>query len=126
MSDDTKDAVKDKFAQRFENEDKSSQTPEEAKTSKPDQISGAAKNAKTVEKVNIKEDWKNHSFYLPDELADDLTSHYKRLDWELDDELDQEFKKTRHYYPLIVALGLDQLEGLESEDIKERLEDIEF
>lgn len=126
MSDDTKDAVKDKFAQRFESDEQNAQTTNPAKTSEPEQTTEEVKSAKTSDQeVNIKEDWKNHSFYLPDDLADDLGSHYKRLDWEMDDELD-EFKKTKHYYPLIVALGLERLADLESKEVKDKLDQIEF
>lgn len=57
---------------------------------------------------SIRGEWPNHSFYLPeDEIADDLNSQFKKLDWELSDEYSIDIKKTRHYYPLIVDLGLE-------------------
>lgn len=123
MGDGTKDNVKDKFAKRFEDDDSDSAetraTGETDTTTAKDSDSQTVKTAKTV---NIKSEWTNHSVYLPDHLADDLTSQYKRLDWQLDDEFDLDLQKTRHYYPLIVALGLEQLDKLESKEIKDKLE----
>lgn len=123
MSDGTKDNVKDKFAKRFEDDD--SDSPETRAADETDAMTAEDSNSqteKTVKKVNIKNDWTNHSIYLPDHLADDLTSQYKRLDWQLDDEFDLDFQKTRHYYPLIVALGLEQLNKSESKEVKDKLE----
>lgn len=130
MADDTTDAVKDRFAQRFDNEDQS----ENAESEQTDHSDTQVKNdtqaeneqrSKNAETANIKAEWTNHSVYLEDDLASQLSRSYKRLDLELDEQYDLSIKKTRHYYPLIVKLGLDRLGELESEDIKEELEHID-
>lgn len=113
MADDgTGDAVKDRFASRFESEEnrKNEQGPKNPK------------NEKASETVNVKREWSNHSFYLPDALADTLGRRYKYLDLELDEEFGVSIQKTRHYYPLIVELGLERLDELEPEEVKERVE----
>lgn len=119
MADDgTGDAVKDRFASRFESEgnQKNEQSPNDGKDSK---------NAKASETVNIKREWSNHSFYLPDALADTLGRRYKYLDLELDEEFGVPIQKTRHYYPLIVELGLERLDELEPKEVKDRVEELE-
>lgn len=71
---------------------------------------------------NVKEEWKALSVYLPDELEADLSRTYKRLDWELEADEAISIKKTRHYYPLVVELGLERIDELESDEIKDRIE----
>ena len=129
--DDTKDNVKDKLSQRFESEEenasqpvsggesstgKSSKGPNSANTSKSSEESKSSKSSE-----GSVTDWKNHSFYLPEDLADQLSIDYKKLDWQLDEQLNQDLKKTRHYYPLIVELGLERLEDLDPDEIADRI-----
>lgn len=129
MSDDATDAVKDRFAQRFDSvTDESEENDEIEKGAKNDTQSNgeqSSENSKNNKAVNVKSEWTNHSVYLADELASELSRSYKRLDLDLDEEYDLSIKKTRHYYPLIVKLGLERLEELESKEIKEELERIE-
>lgn len=124
MAGNPSDDVKSRFAQRFENDEKeqSDQPEQEAKTTKTGQTDNPSKKEKTV---NIKEAWTNHSVYLPDELTSELGRRYKYLDLQLDEEFGKSIQKTRHYYPLIVALGLERLEGLETKEVKERLDELD-
>lgn len=126
--DDTKDAVKDKFAQRFEAEtdesteqDAESDTAEDAEEPRSDETESTG----TSTPISIRDRWPNHSFYLSDELSDSLGSQFKKLDWQLSDEYGLDIKKTRHYYPLIAKLGLEQLQELDNDEIKDRVEEIE-
>lgn len=144
--DDTKDNVKDKLSQRFESEEenvsqpvsggeastgKSARGANSSKASKSSKELNSSKASKSSKELNSSKasknsegsvtDWKNHSFYLRKNLADQLSSDYKKLDWQLDEHLNQDLKKTRHYYPLIVELGLERLEELDSEEIADRI-----
>lgn len=118
MANETSDSVKDRFAQRFENENSNQE-----QKSKTDQTDQSSKKEKTA---NIKQAWANHSFYMPEQLASELSTSYKILDLELDQEQNLSIQKTRHYYPLIVKLGLDRLDELDSEEVKEELEQLEL
>jgi hypothetical protein len=125
MSDNKEDAVKNKMGRRFD-DDEGMGEGQQQENSKKEKSSNGSKQVKRDKKgqksksVNIKSEWKNHSFYLETALAEDLSSEYKRLDWEFDD-FDQDIMKTRHYYPLIVRLGLEKLEDLEAKEVKERV-----
>jgi len=71
---------------------------------------------------NVKSDWNGKTVYLPDHLDELLNDEYDRLVYELD----REIKKDRHYKPLIIALALDRLEGMERDELTafmERMED---
>lgn len=73
--------------------------------------------------LNVKRDWNARSFYLPNSLDRELSTAYKRLDLGLaEDNADLTLKKTRHYYPLVVELGLERMERIEREELKERIE----
>lgn len=126
MSDNPGDDVKSRFAERFENDEtaENEQTEQTSKTVKNEQTEKNSASEQKQEKANIKQEWTNHSFYLPDELTDDLSRQYKYLDLELDEEFGLSIQKTRHYYPLIVTLGLQRLDELSSKEIKGELEEL--
>lgn len=54
---------------------------------------------------NVKTEWRAHTVYLNNHLSHKLSKTYKKLRWLLAD-FDFEMEKTRHYYPLVVHLGL--------------------
>lgn len=73
--------------------------------------------------LNVKRDWSGRSFYFPDRLVDELSISFKRLSLQLaESETDLSLKKTRHYYPLVVELGLERLRELNEREIRERIE----
>ncbi|WP_394345677.1 hypothetical protein, partial [Halogeometricum borinquense] len=88
---------------------------------------GSSKNDKSGWDVdNVKSDWTARSVYLPDGIDSGLDRAYKRLDLDLDEaEVDREFRKTRHFYPLLVALGMERLEEMEPQELIEFLEGLE-
>ena len=124
MSNETGDSVKDRFTKRFE--DEKDQGTKQEKNEKQDLSSKTANSSKNKRKeISPKDDWTNHSVYLSDDLASSLSRSYKRLDLDLDEEYGLLIKKTRHYYPLIVKLGLEQLDDLDIKEVKDRLEELE-
>lgn len=122
MTDGPNDDVKNRFASRFENEDEN-----EERASQMEQKEGKARSSRNARKSqtvrNVKTEWNTSTFYLDDELSGRLNRLYKKLDWQLADEYDVSLSKTRHYYPLVVQLGLEELASLDSKEVKERLED---
>jgi hypothetical protein len=126
------DELDDRLSQRFQgsdeadagtDSDQSEPHPEgdEKETANPSQ---SDKNSQTSQNAqNVKKDWNVRSFYLDDDLDDDLTMAFKRLDLELSEtDAGITLKKTRHFYPLIVELGLEQLESMERTEVMEKLE----
>ena len=124
----TDDEIDDRLSKRFEGDDDtdsdeetdmSSQHDRNAQKSQNNKNANNSKNAK-----NIKKEWNVRSFYLSDDLNDELTTAFKRLDLDLDEaDTDINLKKTRHFYPLLVELGLERLEELEVTEVTERLEE---
>lgn len=120
------DELDDRLSRRFEGSqnDEEDDQPEESQndmSSTPAQKDG---NEQTSQKTkNIKEEWNVRSFYLSDDLDGQLSTAFKRLDLDLsesDSAID--LKKTRHFYPLLVELGLERLEEMDVTEVTERLE----
>lgn len=142
---DNPDDVKDRIAQRFntESDEEESSTPDERSTEatensqqtrtkqnavkeKKERNERAARNEQNARKAqNVKKAWNAITVYLPDEIEREYSKAYKRLDLELMDEPDLTLKKTRHYNPLIIELGVERLEQMERNEIKERMEQFE-
>lgn len=114
------DELTERMSRRFESEETSdeSQTDMSSSQSKPDKESQGAQKAQ-----NVKKEWNVRSFYLNDDLDTELMTAFKRLDLELSEAgEDISLKKTRHFYPLIVQLGLERLEDMEVTEVTEKME----
>ena len=110
----------DRLSARFD----SGEDVDESQTDMSSSESRTDKSAQASQKAqNIKKEWNVRSFYLDDDLDGDLSTAFKRLDLQLSEaEVDVDFKKTRHFYPLIVKLGLERLEEMEVTEVTERFE----
>jgi len=63
---------------------------------------------------------------LPPYLQRRFDGYFGRVEWLLTQaNSDHDFKKDRHYKPLIIALGLQQLQTMEAEEIETALDDVE-
>jgi len=75
---------------------------------------------------SIREEWNTLNVRLPDYLMRRFNSYHKRLDWELSKQgSTRDFKKDRHYKPLVIALGLREIEDIEAEQLTELLIELE-
>jgi len=96
---------------------------------KTSQSSKNAKNEKndmnTMRVKNVKESWSATSIYLPKFLDRQLTTTYKHADLAFEEEFGHSLQKTRYYYPLLVALGMERIEEMEAQELQERIEDLE-
>ena len=116
----TDDEIDDRLSKRFEGDDDADDKTD--MSSQPNR--NAQKSQKPQNTKNIKKEWNVRSFYLSDDLDGEVTTAFKRLDLDIDGaDTNIDLKKTRHFYPLLVELGLERLEELEVTEITERLED---
>jgi hypothetical protein len=74
--------------------------------------------------VPIKEKQTGTYMYLPESQAKELRRLYNVLKAEYEFEYDEEFEKNRHFYPLAVQHGLESLEGMDSSEIREHLDEL--
>lgn len=143
---DNADEVKDRVAERFQTtqdedhdttdhdrdhsgataeSDQHVQTDTGSRNTMTEQNARDDQNAKKVRNAqNVKKAWNAITVYLPDDIERKYSKAYKRLDLELTDD-DITLKKTRHYNPLVIELGMEQLERMERNEITERIEQFE-
>ena len=119
------DEIDDRLSKRFGGEKATDDQQEE-----PKEMSTGSQNDSTSQTSqkpqNIKKEWNVRSIYLDDDLNNELITAFKRLDLDLSEaDSDVDLKKTRHFYPLIVELGLERLESMEVTEVTERLENEE-
>jgi hypothetical protein len=119
--------VRDRLSARFDDEESSDEQDSqkelgENESAGNDRTSMNERNAWASK--NVKKDWNATTVYLPDDLNRAMTTAYKRTDLELSAEFDHSIKKTRHYYPLLIALGMEQLESMEAIEVMEVLEEM--
>jgi hypothetical protein len=120
------DELDDRLSRRFESspndedKDQSEKSENDMSSTSPQKD----RNAQSSQKAkNIKEEWNVRSFYLSDDLDGRLSTAFKRLDLDLSEsDNDIDLKKTRHFYPLLVELGLERLEEMDVTEVTERLE----
>lgn len=75
---------------------------------------------------SIRDAWNPNSVRLPDSIQDVFATEYKRLDYELSQaDTNFAFTKDRYFKPLVVALGLQQLQAMEPEEIADRVDAME-
>ena len=115
----------DRLSRRFDDSPEDTDNSEsESDTDHASSKSQSSRNAQKSQKPqNVKKEWNVRSIYLDDTLETELTTLFKRLDLELSEaETDVELQKTRHFYPLIIELGLERLEEMDVTEITDQLE----
>lgn len=116
------DELDERLSRRFGQDEEGEETT--SADSENDMISTTSQTSQKAQ--NIKKEWNVRSFYLDDSLDADLSTAFKRLDLDFSEaSSDLDLKKTRHFYPLVVQLGLERLEGMEVTEVTERLERLE-
>lgn len=76
-------------------------------------------------KTNIKEEWNGRTIYVPDRILDELEDTYLESQLKLRKAGQDEFKKSRHFYPLLVQFGLEALSDADDDEIQARLAEID-
>lgn len=99
---------------------------EQSERSTPETTSKNAMNERNAMRAkNVKESWSATSVYLPEFLDRQMTTTYKHADLAFEEEFGRSLQKTRYYYPLLVALGMERIEEMEAKELQERIERLE-
>jgi len=118
----------------YEGEDSeidSSEVSEMGETAEPTsstgtrESSGTSKTNRTSKtnetKTNIKDEWNGRTIHVPDGILDDMEDTYLESQLTLRKAGQNEFKKNRHFYPLLVQFGLEALSEADAGEIQTRL-----
>lgn len=96
----------------------------ETSSSTGTQETNSPRETKETSKTNIKDEWNGRTIYIPDNILDDLEDTYLESQLKLRKAGRDEFKKNRHFYPLLVQFGLEALSDADADEIQARLSDI--
>jgi hypothetical protein len=99
-------------------------TAETDRTGETDERTDADESAETPT-ASVKDEQTPTYMYLPHEVRRDLDRAYAMLKADYEYEFDESFEKNRHFYPLVVSLGLEAMADLDAEGVRDRLGDDE-
>lgn len=74
-----------------------------------------------TDESSVKEEQVGTYMYLPESQSKQLRRLYNILKAEYEFEYGEEFEKNRHFYPLVIQYGLENLDGITAAEINERL-----
>jgi hypothetical protein len=99
-----------------------SEVSETVESSSSTETSETNKTNKT--KTNIKDEWNGRTIYVPDDVLDEMEDIYLGSQLKLRKAGQDEFKKNRHFYPLLVQFGVEALSEADAEEIQARLSEL--
>ena len=98
------------------------ETTESTSTSETDETNETSEASET--KTNIKDEWNGRTIYIPDGVLDEMEDTYLESQLKLRKAGQNEFKKNRHFYPLLVQFGVEALSEADAEEIQTRLSEL--
>jgi hypothetical protein len=105
-----------------------SEVSETVETSSSTETTESTSTSETNEtsktKTNIKDEWNGRTIYIPDDVLDEMEDTYLESQLKLRKAGQDEFKKNRHFYPLLVQFGVEALSEADAEEIQTRLSDL--
>ncbi|ELZ68551.1 hypothetical protein C457_11121 [Haloferax prahovense DSM 18310] len=96
----------------------------EASSSTETKETNSPNKTNRTNKTNIKDEWNGRTIYIPDSILDDMEDTYLESQLKLRKADRDEFKKNRHFYPLLVQFGLEALSNADTDEIQARLSNI--
>ena len=114
-----------------DDEDDSSETSEVSETVETSSSTETTESTSTSEtnetsktKTNIKDEWNGRTIYIPDDVLDEMEDTYLESQLKLRKAGQDEFKKNRHFYPILVQFGVEALSEADAEEIQARLSEL--
>lgn len=109
--------------EEVEETNETNEVTETAEASSPTETK-ETNSPKETNKTNIKDEWNGRTIYIPDSILDDMEDTYLESQLKLRKAGRDEFKKNRHFYPLLVQFGLEALSDADTDEIQARLSNI--
>lgn len=110
------------------NSGETSEVSETVETSSSTETTESTSTSETNEtsktKTNIKDEWNGRTIYIPDDVLDEMEDTYLESQLKLRKAGQDEFKKNRHFYPLLVQFGVEALSDADAEEIQARLSEL--
>jgi hypothetical protein len=102
-----------------------SETVEASSSSETTESTSTSETSETSKtKSNIKDEWNGRTIYIPDDVLDEMEDTYLESQLKLRKAGQDEFKKNRHFYPLLVQFGVEALSEADAEEIQARLSEL--
>ncbi|MDB9281751.1 hypothetical protein PN416_18105 [Halorubrum ezzemoulense] len=118
----------------YEEEDDEVDSSETSEVSEPVETSSSTETTESTStsemnetsktKTNIKDEWNGRTIYIPDDVLDEMEDTYLESQLKLRKAGQDEFKKNRHFYPLLVQFGVEELSEADAEEIQTRLSEL--
>lgn len=120
MTDDERGSdVADRMSRRFESDERDDRS-ERSQSGQSDERDDRSETSQNVQ--NVKKEWDGWYLYLPDELGELLDAEFDRLVYECGLELDWKPKKNRHYYPVVIDVGIRAVAEMDAKEFYEYAE----
>ncbi|GAB7014546.1 hypothetical protein [Halolamina salina] len=102
-----------------------SETVETSSSTETTESTSTSETNETSEtNTNIKDEWNGRTIYIPDDILDEMEDTYLESQLKLRKAGQDEFKKNRHFYPLLVQFGVEALSEADAEEIQARLSEL--
>ena len=125
MSDDTDQSRSERLRERrSQRSDRT--TTDDTDTASPADTSETVETttAEPADTATIKDEQVGTYMYIPESQKRELQRCYNVLKAEYEYEYDTSFEKNRHFYPLLIQYGLENLDGLDATEIQTRLDSL--
>ena len=125
MSDDTDQSRSERLRERrSQRSDRT--TTDDTDTASPADTSETVETttAEPGDTATIKDEQVGTYMYIPESQKRELQRCYNVLKAEYEYEYDTPFEKNRHFYPLLIQYGLEELDGLDATEIQTRLDSL--
>lgn len=73
---------------------------------------------------HVQKEWEHRNFYIPEELDGTLESVRAEMSDRIEGEFDGQMAVTRHFYPVMVRLGLSHIDNLSADEFAEQVDRI--
>lgn len=126
MSDSDPDAEGESRSERLRRRRQQRQPAQESETDEPSKPSETAETSESSDpdEPSVKDERAGTYMYLPESQKKEIAYRYSQLKGEYEYEYDEDLEKNRHFYPLLIKYGLDSLESMDAEDVREALNSI--
>lgn len=124
MSDDRSERLRQRRRQSREKGelDETDEQSEPSKSSKPSETFESGETDEQSE-PSVKDERVGTYMYLAEEQKKDVNYLFGQIQNEYEYEYDEEFEKNRHFYPLLVKYGLEQLDSWDIQTVREKLQE---